>query len=182
MDFSEESYELRLLGPEYFKDLASWHLNEKNYESYTCRPVTISHNSNDFIVKLVDSLNNNNRRGFILISKEDPTTALGKINLFDYNSRNKSAEFGYYFPECNRNRGLGSIMLRLFLKEAFSDEELNINKLYATTASNNTASKRLLEKFSFKLDGRMREHYWIGEERYDQLIYSVLRSEIGKKL
>lgn len=32
----------------------------------------------------------------------------------------------------------------------------------------------LLEKFDFKLDGRLREHYWIDEDKYDQLNYSML--------
>lgn len=180
LDIPEGSYELKALGPEHFRELVNWHFNENNYESYTCRPVSVTHNSEDFIAKLADSINSNSKRCFVTVSSEDPATPLGKINLFDYNSRNHSAEFGYYFPECNRGKGLGSIMLCLFLKEVFSDEKLNINKLYATTASNNTASIGLLKKFGFTLDGRMREHYWIGEERFDQLVFSILRAEWEK--
>jgi Acetyltransferases, including N-acetylases of ribosomal proteins len=177
LDISEESYELKSLGPEHFKDLFNWILNENNYEYFTCRPVLKNQNSGNFTTKLAESINDKNRRWFVLTYKEDSATPLGKINLFDYNSRNHSAEFGYYFPECNRSKGFGSIMLKMFLKEAFDDKELNINKLYATTSSNNTASIRLLEKHGFKLDGRMREHYWIGEDRFDQLAYSILKAE-----
>lgn len=102
---------------------------------------------------------------------------MGKITLFDFNHRNHSAEFGYYFPNNNRAQGLGSIMLDKFIETSFKDDELDLNKIYATTASNNIPSIKLLEKFDFKLDGRLRQHYWINEQRYNQLIYSILKSE-----
>lgn len=68
-------------------------------------------------------------------------------------------------------------MLAKFIETVFKDDDLNLNKIYATTSSNNLASIKLLEKFGFKLDGRLREHYWINEYKYDQLIYSMLRNE-----
>lgn len=49
-----------------------------------------------------------------------------------------------------------------------------INKIYATTADNNEASKKILLKNDFKVDGRNREHYWIEN---DQLVCSLLKSE-----
>lgn len=80
-------------------------------------------------------------------------------------------------PEKNRNKGLGSIMLKQFINITFADEEYNLNKLYATTASNNIPSMRLLEKLGLNLEGRLREHYWINENKYDQCVYSILKSE-----
>jgi len=179
---SEENYDLKLLGPEHFKELINWHFDEDRYEYFTCRPVPDSHNREEFVRKLFDSLSNNSRKNFVLVLKSEPDIPLGKINLFDYNPRNHSAEFGYYFPKDSRNKGFGSIMLRKFLKEAFENGELNINKLYATTASNNYASIKLLEKFGLNLDGKMREHYWIGDEKFDQLVFSILRAEWEKFL
>lgn len=35
----------------------------------------------------------------------------------------------------------------------------------------------LLKKLGFQLDGRMREHYWINGQKYDQLVYSLLKNE-----
>lgn len=89
---------------------------------------------------------------------------LGKITFFDLNQRTHSAEFGYYLQSNNRAHGLGSIMLAKFIETSFKDDELNLNKIYATTFSNNLSSIKLLEKFGFKLDGRLREHYWINEK------------------
>ncbi|MBZ9623822.1 GNAT family N-acetyltransferase [Clostridium sp. FP2] len=48
---------------------------------------------------------------------------------------------------------------------------------FLSLSSNNIPSIKLLEKFGFKLDGRLREHYWINEEKYDQFNYSMLKCE-----
>ena len=111
---------------------------------------------------------------FLLFRADEP---VGKIGLFDYNPRNRSAEFGYYLPKSNRGAGNGSRMMKLFLKKAFADETLALHKLYATTSSGNAASNGLLQKFGFHLDGRLREHFFVGGEKYDQMIYSLLRTE-----
>lgn len=170
-----DNYTLVLLTNKYFNELYNWQITETHFDYYTCRPVNLVNSYNEYENKLKESIQN--KKTYILISKDNCNVPLGKISLFDYNSRNHSAEFGYYLPEPNRNNGLGSIMLKLFIAKAFKDNILNLNKLYATTSSNNLASAKLLEKFNFTLDGRMREHYWIGENKYDQLIYSILKKE-----
>ncbi len=119
----------------------------------------------------------NKKDNSIYVMKDEAENILGKINIFDYNPRNKSVEFGYYLPRTNRKQGLGKIMIKLFLQIAFNDKKLDLNKLYATTASNNLASIKVLEYLNFKLDGKLREHYWINNEKYDQLHYSLLRKE-----
>lgn len=169
------NYELVLLAEKYFKELYNWATSEKHFDYYTCRPVNLSNSYDEYTAKLESSMQC--KKIYILISKNNTNIPLGKISLFNYNSRNHSAEFGYYMPEPNRNKGLGSIMIKFFIDKAFKDTILNLNKLYATTSSNNLASIKLLEKFNFRLDGRMREHYWIGENKYDQLIYSILKNE-----
>jgi len=72
-------------------------------------------------------------------------------------------------------------MLSKFIELSFKDDEINLNKIYATTSSNNYPSIKLLEKYNFKLGGRLREHYWIYDKKYDQLIYSILKEEWNKK-
>lgn len=169
------NYELVLLTEKYFKELYNWQIAETHFDYYTCRPVNLANSYNEYENKLKEPIHH--KKTYILISKDNPNVPLGKISLFNYNPRNHSAEFGYYMPESNRNNGLGSIMTKLFIDKVFRDTTLNLNKLYATTSSNNLASIKLLEKFNFRLDGRMREHYWIGESKYDQLIYSILKEE-----
>lgn len=174
---ANDKYELIALKEEHFKELYGWTLSEKNFEQYTCRPVNLSKSYEEYAAKMRASINSGKSKTYILINKDNYNEPLGKINLFDHNPRNHSAEFGYYLPEQNRDKGLGKIMLGEFIDLVFKDEELKLNKIYATTASNNIASIRLLENFRFKLDGRMREHYWIDGNRYDQCVYSLIKNE-----
>jgi RimJ/RimL family protein N-acetyltransferase len=170
-------YQLILLSEKYFRDLYNWNIDEKNLEQYTCRPLKLANIYDEYYNKITVSINNENEKNYILVDIDNDKMPLGKIKLFDYNSRNHSAEFGYYLPEENRNKGLGSIMLELFLKISFTDTNDMLNKLYATLASYNIPSKKLLEKYGFQLDGKLREHYWTNGSKYDQYIYSMLKSE-----
>lgn len=172
-----ESYQLKLLTEEYFKDTYSWNIAEKNFEQYTCRPLKSQESYDEYVNKMMDSIDSKKEKNYILVKKDDYSMPLGKIKLFEYNPRNHSAEFGYYLPEHNRNMGLGSIILEQFINISFADNDYKLNKLYATTASNNIPSIKMLERYGFTLDGRLREHYWINESKYDQCVYSILKSE-----
>lgn len=172
-----ESYQLILLTERYFKELYNWNITEKCFEQYTCRPLKSQKPYDEYLISMRNSINNIKEKNYILVNKDNYSVPLGKIRLFDYNSRNHSAEFGYYLPEHNRNKGMGSIILEQFINISFADNDYKLNKLYATTSSNNIPSIRLLEKYKFRLDGRLREHYWINENKYDQCVYSILISE-----
>lgn len=171
-----ENYKLIPLAEEHIQLLFDWNINEKHFELYTCRPVKKFQSFDEYAAMMRKSISSERNRNYILV-KDDNNEPLGKIKLFDFNPRNHSGEFGYYIPCCNRHHGLGTIMMKEFINIIFADDELNINKIYATTASNNISSMKLLEKFGFKMDGRLREHYWIDDAKYDQLNYSMLRSE-----
>jgi len=107
---------------------------------------------------------------------------LGFISYQKLNMRNFSIEISYYLPKRNRQKGFGKIMLSLFLKTMFNYEKMNLNKIYAETYEGNIGSVKLLKHFGFQIDGRMREHYWFdnGKVKYDQLVFSLLRSEWEK--
>ncbi|MGV8981704.1 GNAT family N-acetyltransferase [Clostridium sp.] len=173
-------YELIPLTDGYLQELFRWRNEEKHFELYTCRPVNLPQSFDEYAHKTLKSISEEKQKTYILIKKGAENQSLGKITLFDFNPRNHSAEFGYYIPSCNREKGLGIIMLAQFIEKVFTDNKLNLNKIYATTSSNNIPSIKLLEKFDFKLDGRLREHYWVNENKYDQLNYSMLKDERGK--
>lgn len=177
-----ENYQLILLTEKYFNDLYNWSITEKHFEQYTCRPIKLQKSYDEYATKIMDSINSKNEENYIVVKKDDHSVPLGKITLFDYNSRNHSAEIGYYLPEGNRNKGLGSIILGKFINISFQDNKYNLNKLYATTASNNILSIKLLKKYGFTLEGRLREHYWVDESKYDQCMYSILKSEWSGKM
>lgn len=177
---SNDDYKLISLTEDHLPEIFSWNIEEKNFEQYTCRPLKLLQSFDEFAYKALVSISEQKQKTYIIIKKEDYYKPLGKITLFDFNPRNHSAEFGYYIPNYNRKKGLGIILLSQFINTSFTNNKLNLNKLYATTSSNNIPSIKLLEKFNFKLDGRLREHYWVNEYKYDQLNYSMIKDEWNK--
>jgi RimJ/RimL family protein N-acetyltransferase len=176
----DENYQLILLTEQHIQTIFHWNIEEKHFEYYTCRPLKLCESFEEYASKTLKIISERKAIIYVLINGEDCNKPLGKITLFDINTRNHSAEFGYYLPNNNRGQGLGRIILSKFIQISFKDDELNLNKIYATTSSNNYPSIKLLEKYDFKLDGRLPEHYWINENKYDQLIYSILKQELIK--
>lgn len=174
------AYELIPVSKEHMQTLHDWDSIEQHRELYTCRPVNAVVLVEQYNENLQKKIHDGVLKVFVIVSKKNRNLPLGRIVLFDFNKRNKSAEFGYYLPLKFRGQGLGKLMLSLFLDLVFKLTDLN--KVYATTSSNNERSVKLLKSFSFNLDGRLREHYWVGEERFDQLNYSILRREWNNRI
>ena len=153
-----------------------WKIADKRREYYTCRPVKNILNIEEYKNSITHWINIPGNI-YLLLKDINFNKLIGEVKGFDLNPRNRSMEFGFYLPEQNRNSGYGTIMVRMFIDYIFEINNGFINKIYATTANNNEASKKVLLKNGFKVDGRNREHYWIGNDRYDQLVYSLLKSE-----
>ena len=100
---------------------------------------------------------------------------VGQFSCFNFNIRNRSAEFGYAVNPQFRQRGIGTKMLTIAISHLFLST--NLNKLYCQTAAFNIASIRLIEKIGFHRDAVLREHHELNGNLYDDRVYSVLRQE-----
>lgn len=105
---------------------------------------------------------------------DEPLPA-GRVMLFDFNPRNRSAEFGYILAPEFRGRGLAKTMIAEMLDHAF--ENLNLNKLYCQTAAFNAPSVQLLRSLGFNRDGVLREHHELDGQLWDDYVFSMLREE-----
>lgn len=152
-----------------------WKEAETQRERYTCRPVPPLKSLEEHIHTMKNRLEQRIIRIFVLVDGHE--SLYGKVTAFDFNSRNHSAEFGYYLPQIYRGKGYGSLLIKMFLNIMFQDNTWQLNKLYATTASGNFPSVKLLECHGFHLDGVIREHYWIEGHIQDQLHFSILKRE-----
>jgi ribosomal-protein-alanine N-acetyltransferase len=56
-------------------------------------------------------------------------------------------------------------------------EELNLNRVEATTDSRNVASVKVLERAGFKQEGLLRERYSYKEGFHDELFFGLLASD-----
>ena len=169
-------YLLCPLSSDHMHLLYEWRSREQNFDYYTCRPVHDLPIEAEFVEKLEKDIVDKIRQILVIVDNQEVSKPFGRITLFDFNPRNHSAEFGYYIPPEFRGKGIGQSMVGLLLERVF-EEENELNKVYATTSSNNEPSIRLLERNGFVLDGRLREHYWIRGNKHDQLHYSMLRSD-----
>lgn len=111
---------------------------------------------------------------FIIATIED-RQAVGKIRFFNLNMLNRSAELGYIIAPEERGNGYAKEGLKLLIKYLFN--QMNLNKVYAQTATFNKPSLKLLESLDFKLDGTLRQHHFYKGDMYDDLIYSLLKFE-----
>jgi [ribosomal protein S5]-alanine N-acetyltransferase len=99
----------------------------------------------------------------------------GWVTLFDFNSRNRSVEFGYGVIPAARGRGIGRRMLVSAFDRFFQRPALS--KLHCQTASFNLSSVRLLESLKLTRDAVLRQHHELDGKLYDDYIYSILRNE-----
>jgi len=88
---------------------------------------------------------------------------------------NKNAYITYYLIPHERGKGKGKEILQLAIDFAFN--ELNLERITAEVYEYNERSIKILEKFGFKLEGRIRKGKYHNGNYYDILIYGLLKEE-----
>ncbi|MBN2390831.1 MAG: GNAT family N-acetyltransferase [Anaerolineae bacterium] len=79
-----------------------------------------------------------------------------------------------------REKGYGTEAARLAL--AFAFQELNMHRVQATVFSYNRRSMAMFERLGFQREGTFREFIHRDRERYDMLLYGILRREFEKPM
>ena len=87
--------------------------------------------------------------------------AIGLIDLFDFDPKNKRAGIGILIKdEGNRNKGVGSESIEILSRYAF--KTLQLKQLYANILEENERSIHLFKKLGFELVGTKKD--WIFSE------------------
>lgn len=100
------------------------------------------------------------------IIETNKTTAVGIIDLFDFDPLNKRAGVGIIIKENDKNKGYASVALEILFE--YSIKKLGLHQLYCNIESSNKASLKLFEKKDFlivgvKKDWNLKEGIWIDE-------------------
>ncbi len=113
-------------------------------------------------------------RGALLIVN-DEDSILGEITFRDLPHR-KALEIGYIvFASTNRNQGIVTEALPLFIKYLF--ETKPIQRLELAIIPGNEASKKVAQKCSFTFEGVSRKAYYVKGQYVDLENYALLKEE-----
>jgi len=165
---------LKASAPDDYLEVHRW-FNASDPQSQSCHAIRIS-SPEDRVQRMQKKEYREDEGRFVIVSKADHRL-VGEIVYFQKNMLNRSAELGYLVAPGERGNGFAREALQLLIKYLFLD--MNLNKVYAQTASFNKASIKLLESLEFKLDGTLRQHHYYKGDLYDDLVYSLLRFEYG---
>ena len=102
--------------------------------------------------------------------------AAGGISLtFEQDVHRKNAELGYWIAEPYWGKGVTTKAVGMIVARGFGD--FPIERIYAMPFANNTASRRVLEKNGFVMEGRLRGSIYKNGELIDSYMYALLRDE-----
>ncbi len=100
---------------------------------------------------------------------------IGTALVFNFEWQDKHAEIGYVFHK--RHWGRGYCTQTVALMSDFAFESLKLHRIHARVAHANIGSVRVLEKNGFKLEGRLRDYYFVDDLYYDGLYFGKLQSD-----
>ena len=112
---------------------------------------------------------------------EYASVPVGIIGLLGIDEKNKKAE--YYITlgeEEYKGKGIAYKASLLLLKYAF--EELNLNKVYLYTETENIPAQGLFSKLGFEKEGTLREDIIINNQKRDRYIYAMFRNNWNKRI
>ncbi len=105
--------------------------------------------------------------------------AVGSIGLFlGKDVYRRSAELGYWLGRPFWGRGIGTEAVRRMCALGFGSWD--IVRIWAEPYARNTASRRVLEKAGFTLEGTLRSGAWKNGALLDCCVYGLLREEASR--
>lgn len=109
---------------------------------------------------------------------EHQNTAIGMIDLFDFDPKHLRAGIGIVLLEKYQQKGFANEALQLFIKFAF--ESLNLHQLYANITTDNIKSIQLFTQNNFKLIGIKKDWIFSKNTYKDEGLYQLINNNINE--
>jgi diamine N-acetyltransferase len=166
-----ESVYLRQVDPSDATLLLLWENNPDNWKvSETEAPFSLKE-IEDYIATASNIRANKQLR--LIICKKESNKAIGAIDLFDVDFRNKRAGVGILISNKHeRQKGFASETLELISKYAF--KVLNFKQLHCLVQSDNLKSISLFEKQGFIKSGERKNWYYNNGKELDAYFYQKI--------
>lgn len=112
----------------------------------------------------------------LAICEKDGFTALGLIDLFDFDPVNQRAGIGIIIRnDEHRNKGVGKEALGLLIDYAF--HRLQLHQLYANIDTGNVASITLFTNFGFEQIGVKKDWNRVDNQYKDEALYQLIHKQ-----
>jgi UDP-4-amino-4,6-dideoxy-N-acetyl-beta-L-altrosamine N-acetyltransferase len=106
---------------------------------------------------------------------------IGFLNLSKINHANRNCYLGIVIGESeSQNKGFGKEALSLAIKYAF--DTLNLKKISLEVIEYNEKALKIYSRFGFVEEGRLKQHYFAGNNYLDVLILSVFKEKLNYPL
>ena len=110
----------------------------------------------------------------LAICKNDSADAIGLIDLFDFDPKNKRAGVGIIIQdESDRHSGYGKEALGLVIGYAFN--QLQLHQLYANISTENSASLSLFTTFGFEKIGVKKDWNFTRNCFHDEALFQLIK-------
>ena len=107
-----------------------------------------------------------------LVISDYDDKALGLIDLFDFDFKNKRAGIGIVLIEEFRNKGFANESLDLLIN--YSHSQLGLHQLYCNIAEDNTLSIKLFENQGFQRIGLKKDWNFVNNTYKNEYIYQLI--------
>ena len=112
----------------------------------------------------------------LAICKNNSQTAIGLIDLFDFDARNNRAGIGIVIHnDINKNNGIGKEALGLLIN--FSFNKLQLHQLYANIGTNNVPSIKLFTTFGFEKIGVKKDWNFLDNTYQDEAVFQLINPQ-----
>lgn len=109
----------------------------------------------------------------LAICKNNSEKAIGLIDLFDFDPKNKRAGIGIVIQNLTeRGKGYGAESLELLINYSF--KKLNLHQLYANIGVENETSLKLFTTFDFEICAVKKDWNLIENVYQDEVIYQLI--------
>lgn len=140
--------------------------------------------SNRYIAPLTWEQTEDNLRAYLngdaggvnlVIAEKATLHYLGQCNLVMIDQQSRRADLAIVLPKENHGKGYGGEAIRLLLRFAF--DQMNLNRVCLKVAADNPRAIGLYERCGFVHEGRLRQDYYQDGQYKDVLVMAVLRDE-----
>jgi len=166
---------LRALGPGDIDSLIRW-VKDAAVTLYLSQAVAYPASGSDGYRWLEELSRSHSERVFAIETLEG--RLIGSVGLHAIRWVDRKAELSVMIGERDYwNRGYGTWAVQEMLRRGF--EEMSLQRIYLSVASNHDAAIRVYRKCGFQSEGLLRNDRYVGRGYADTLMMSVLKEEFA---